>query len=74
MASSTDWSSTVSATDDGAVLLEWTKEKSRFGISFEKNESNSGWFVVSLGPKVMAECSYLSNIGEMAKYLKELLT
>lgn len=38
---------------DGAYVYEYIKKTWRFGISLEKNPSDSGWFFVSIGNRVI---------------------
>ncbi len=32
---------------DSAILLEWTSEKFRAGVSIEPNEADSGWYLIT---------------------------
>lgn len=43
--------------EDGGILIEWVKETKRFGITIERNISDSGWYFVS---KEGEESDYLS--------------
>lgn len=49
--------------DDGSILLEWTFKDRRFGMSFEENEGESGWyFVFSREPSSRCEAGTMDQL------------
>ena len=49
--------------DDGSILLEWTFKDRRFGMSFEEDEGESGWyFVFSREPSTRCEAGTMDQL------------
>lgn len=56
--------------DDGSVLIEWTFTDRRFGLSFEEEEGESGWyFVFSREPSTRYEAGTMDQL-DMPRMVK----
>lgn len=62
----------IYTTESGALMLEWIKPDRRFGVFFEQNPTDSGWFFVS--KREAGDHMDCGDLGDMPASVSRLLS